>query len=111
MYLEAREQSLRDELTGLYNRRLFMERLEQEIARADRYQISLGCLIADIDSFKGVNDSFGHVVGDQVLRAVAKIFARRTRRSDVVARIGGDEFAVLLSSNNETGILSTPVHK
>jgi two-component system cell cycle response regulator len=104
IYLEARELSLRDELTGLYNRRFFDERLEQEVARADRHGLTLGCLIADIDHFKQVNDGLGHLVGDDALKAVATVFSRRTRRSDVAARIGGDEFAVLLSANTLPGI-------
>ena len=103
LYLEALEQSLRDELTGLYNRRFFSERLAQEAARADRYRLSIACVVADLDGLKEINDSLGHAAGDAALVAVAQVFARRTRRSDVAVRLGGDEFAVLLSPNTELG--------
>jgi diguanylate cyclase (GGDEF)-like protein len=94
---------MRDELTGLYNRRFCFERLEQEVARADRYRTGLACMVADIDHFKAINDTLGHTVGDEALRAVARVLMRWTRRSDTVARVGGDEFAALLVGNTEAG--------
>ena len=103
-YVHVRELSVRDELTGLYNRRFFFERLEQEVSRADRHKTTLGCLVADIDHFKAVNDTLGHEAGDRVLRAVGQVFALHTRRSDFVARVGGDEFAALLIANSDEGI-------
>jgi diguanylate cyclase (GGDEF)-like protein len=85
-----------DDLTGLANRRRFHEELNREVSRATRANADVGLLIVDIDDFKVINDCFGHTVGDDVLRGVALELARRVRQSDLVARIGGDEFAVLL---------------
>ena len=100
---EARELSMRDELTGLYNRRFFHERLEQEVARSLRTKLPMALILFDADHFKAVNDTFGHPVGDRVLRAIADSMQRFTRKSDVLARIGGDEFALLLSNNTIEG--------
>lgn len=99
----ARELSMRDELTGLYNRRFFSARLEQEIARSLRTGEGLALILFDIDHFKKVNDTFGHPTGDAVLRAIAEIALAHTRKSDLIARMGGDEFALLLSSNTLAG--------
>lgn len=85
-----------DELTGCLNRRGFGERLDEEIARAIRAGRPLALLHADLDHFKGVNDQFGHPAGDRLLAAVGDTLNNLARRSDVVARIGGEEFAVLL---------------
>jgi diguanylate cyclase (GGDEF)-like protein len=85
-----------DELTGLLNRRRFEEELARELARADRYSVRGAVLNLDVDNFKLVNDCFGHAAGDEVLRSVAAALAHRSRASDVVARVGGDEFGVLL---------------
>jgi diguanylate cyclase (GGDEF)-like protein len=99
----ARELSVRDELTGLYNRRFFFERLDQEVARARRSNQGVALLLLDVDEFKRVNDTWGHPVGDEVLRAIAQVTLRHTRRSDLAARVGGDEFAILLSANTLAG--------
>ena len=86
-----------DPLTGLFNRRRFMEELARHTAFIGRYQVIGGALlISDIDSLKSVNDTFGHAAGDQLLKAVAAAFRRRLRDTDVVGRMGGDEFAILL---------------
>lgn len=95
------ETSTRDELTGLYNRRYLIEALENEIERAHRYDEDLSLLIVDIDHFKKVNDTHGHPSGDLVLSAIAKIFLTCVRQSDFVGRLGGEEFAVLLT---QTGL-------
>jgi diguanylate cyclase (GGDEF)-like protein len=84
-----------DPLTGLFNRRHFSARLEEEIARAVRDGSSLTVLAIDVDLFKPVNDRFGHQVGDEVLRAVSLVIRRAVRFFDVCARMGGDEFMVL----------------
>ncbi len=86
----------RDTLTDLPNRLLFADRLEQAIVRAERSHTSIALLLVDIDDFKLVNDSFGHDAGDKLIRAVGKLIARSLRRADTIARIGGDEFAVII---------------
>src|SRR5215469_2629580 len=85
-----------DPLTGLYNRRLFEESFEKELNRARRYRLPLGIVILDLHRFKEVNDRYGHLRGDDVLRAAATTLERALRTSDSAFRIGGDEFAVLL---------------
>ena len=90
------EQSLTDELTGLANRRAFLDVAAREIERSRRYRHELSLAYLDIDAFKAANDRFGHAVGDRVLIALAGL-ARATARSvDTVARIGGDEFVILM---------------
>jgi diguanylate cyclase (GGDEF)-like protein/PAS domain S-box-containing protein len=85
-----------DQLTGLYNRRRFQEALKHELARSGRYQGTGAVFSIDLDNFKANNDSAGHPAGDTVLMCIAGVLERRLRSTDVVARIGGDEFAVLL---------------
>lgn len=87
--------SLLDSLTNLYNRRHLDQRLEEEVARANRYGGPLTCLMLDIDRFKSVNDRYGHQEGDAVLRMVANVLRQATRISDVVGRYGGEEFTIL----------------
>lgn len=90
-----------DQLTGLFNRRRFEEELKREFARAGRYHCRGAVLSIDLDNFKAVNDSAGHAAGDAVLLAVATAMTQRFRSTDVLARVGGDEFAVLLSNVDE----------
>jgi diguanylate cyclase (GGDEF)-like protein len=91
-----REEATHDPLTGLANRRLFYDRLQQAIRHAHRYGGKVGILYVDMDRFKDINDQHGHHVGDAVLTEVAKRLTTSIRDSDTVARLGGDEFAVLL---------------
>ncbi len=91
---------LTDALTGIHNRRYFMERLEEEVVRSLRQKLPVSCLFIDIDHFKSFNDLYGHSVGDQVLRYVANIIKKQMRLSDVLARYGGEEFAVLLTNTD-----------
>ena len=94
-----------DPLTGILNRGGFEERFAQEVERARRGTESLTLLIADIDHFKQINDRFGHTVGDQVLQQVSEVLSESTRTSDVVARLGGEEFGVLLpEASREAGM-------
>lgn len=97
------ESSNRDALTGAYNRKHFDERLLSEMAYAARHKTSTALLLFDIDHFKRVNDTYGHAAGDAVLRQVAGITSSRLRTEDVFARIGGEEFAVLLRGVNLAG--------
>jgi diguanylate cyclase (GGDEF)-like protein len=85
-----------DGLTQVYNRRFFNEALEREFNRAKRYQRALSLILFDIDFFKRVNDTFGHVAGDNVLRHMALSVKPRLRREDILARTGGEEFGILL---------------
>jgi diguanylate cyclase (GGDEF)-like protein len=98
---ELRELCKIDYLTGVHNRRSFMELADLEFARARRYEKALAVVIVDVDHFKRVNDDHGHSVGDEVLKLVAKILAAEVRRYDVAARYGGEEFAILLAETNE----------
>ena len=88
--------SLQDPLTGLYNRRFFDEHLKREYERATRYQHAFTVVMIDVDLFKSINDTYGHAVGDEVLKEIASYLKLATRATDVVARIGGEEFCVLL---------------
>jgi len=85
-----------DALTELYNRRHFIETVDREIARAMRHQRPLTLCIIDVDLFKPVNDRYGHISGDNVLRQIAGLVRRHVRNDDAAARIGGEEFAVVL---------------
>lgn len=85
-----------DSLTGLHNRRYFMDTATQEFERARRYQTPLSLLMIDADRFKSINDRFGHHIGDEVLKALAMIGQRQLRETDLFARLGGEEFAILL---------------
>ena len=96
--LEAQSQALIDSLTGLGNRRYFDLELDRSLAEASRSGSGFGLIIFDIDHFKSINDGYGHLHGDEVLRMVAETFKRQVRTSDLAARIGGEEFAVLVRS-------------
>jgi len=89
-----------DGLTGIFNRRFFELRIAEEIERARRYNTGLAVLMIDIDQFKRLNDEFGHLLGDEVLRQVSSIFHQQLRKIDVLCRYGGEEFAILLSQTN-----------
>lgn len=90
------KQAITDNLTGLFNRKHFNKQLGREISRAKRYGISLSIIIFDIDRFKHINDTLGHIHGDKVLKELSALISHRLRHSDVLARWGGEEFALLL---------------
>jgi diguanylate cyclase (GGDEF)-like protein len=89
-------QSIRDPLTGLFNRRYLEESLQREVARAERTARPLALLMLDVDHFKRFNDSYGHEAGDAVLRALGRLLRQSVREGDIACRFGGEEFVVLL---------------
>jgi diguanylate cyclase (GGDEF)-like protein len=96
LYAQTLEMSYTDPLTGVPNRRQLFARLEQEWTRSLRFGDEMSLLMIDLDLFKGVNDTFGHQVGDSVLRGIALVLRRNVRKVDTVARYGGEEFCVVL---------------
>ncbi len=99
-----RDQAVRDSLTGLYNRRHFDNRFENEIMRSKRTKRPLALLLSDLNNFKEINDTLGHQEGDRVLKKVAEIISASTRRIDLFYRWGGDEFAVILTETHPEGV-------
>jgi diguanylate cyclase (GGDEF)-like protein len=100
-YVErVRQLAYLDGLTGIFNRRYFEMRIMEEIERARRYGNGMAVIMADIDDFKRLNDDFGHLLGDEVLRQVSSLFHQQVRKIDVVCRYGGEEFAILLTHTN-----------
>jgi diguanylate cyclase (GGDEF)-like protein len=95
-----------DGLTGIFNRRFFELRIMEEIERARRGGLGMAVVMADIDQFKRLNDEFGHVLGDEVLRQVSSLFHQQLRKIDVVCRYGGEEFGILLTQINAQQALS-----
>jgi diguanylate cyclase (GGDEF)-like protein len=89
-----------DGLTGIFNRRYFELRIEEEVERCRRFDTGMAVIMVDIDQFKRLNDEFGHLLGDEVLRQVSSIFYQQLRKIDVVCRYGGEEFALLLSQTS-----------
>ena len=99
------KQAVTDELTGLYNRRAFAGMGEKEVGRARRYQRPLTLILFDIDHFKNVNDSHGHLIGDHVLQVLTELVTKTTRATDIVCRYGGEEFIVLMpEAGREEGL-------
>jgi diguanylate cyclase (GGDEF)-like protein len=99
-----REMAYSDELTGLYNHRFFQETMEKELERTLRYERGLSLLFFDIDNFKEINDTYGHLAGDRVLQSIAQRIKQCMRTSDYVVRYGGDEFAVIMPETNKKGL-------
>ena len=96
------DMAVTDSLTGLYERRYFMVKLQEEIQRAERYDKALSVIMADLDRFKKINDTYGHDVGDDALRAIAKFFQSNIRDVDAIARYGGEEFVMVIPDANQT---------
>jgi diguanylate cyclase (GGDEF)-like protein len=99
---EIQRRSVIDSLTQAYNRHYFVDRLATEVDRAIRYERPVSLLFVDLDEFKLINDRYGHLQGDEVLRSLGKIFRSHLREIDVVCRFGGDEFVVLLPETDLT---------
>ncbi len=92
------QRAMIDGLTGLWNRRYFDQRLEAELSAALRQDSRVACIMADVDRFKSINDTYGHAMGDEVLKGVSSTITAAVRSEDVVARFGGEEFAILTKS-------------
>ena len=88
---------IRDSLTGLLNHTTTVEHLAREVARAKRQQVPLSFVMLDIDHFKSVNDTYGHPIGDRVLKSLARLLQQRLRQTDIIGRYGGEEFALILT--------------
>ncbi|MEZ5583310.1 MAG: sensor domain-containing diguanylate cyclase [Candidatus Competibacteraceae bacterium] len=101
LHQKVKELAMIDSLTGINNRHYFNEMLRRETERAKRYQHTLAMLMVDVDKFKAINDTFGHLTGDKVLCTIADILRTSVRESDVLARFGGDEFVILMPFANE----------
>ncbi len=95
-FKQLRSLMVRDSLTGLYNHTTIKERLDQELSRASRLKSTLSFVMLDLDKFKRVNDTYGHGAGDRVLKSLARLLTQRLRKTDVIGRYGGEEFAIIL---------------
>ncbi len=102
---EIYRMTVMDALTGVHNKRYFLEFLERELAGAARHQLPLSLVIFDIDHFKQVNDTHGHLAGDAVLKELGRRLKPRIRREDLIARYGGEEFACVLTKTNAAGAI------
>jgi diguanylate cyclase (GGDEF)-like protein len=103
MYKQMVTMATTDGLTGLLNHRTFQERLADLLGRAERHGLKLALILTDIDHFKKVNDTYGHPVGDEVIRRVARVLEGSVRKIDIVARYGGEELAVIIEGADAAG--------
>ena len=99
--------AITDELTGLFNRRHFVDRIQEEFSRSRRYQLDLSCMMIDVDNFKSINDRWGHQAGDKVLRELAAVIKHSRRTHDLAARYGGEEFILILCQTDHQGAMSS----
>jgi diguanylate cyclase (GGDEF)-like protein len=102
-----RELAMIDSLTGVLNRRAFLDHADGEWVRHRRHNHSLACAMIDVDGFKKINDTFGHAAGDAVLQHIGALVRATLRASDLPARLGGDEFAALMPETNLDGAMAT----
>ena len=105
LYSEIQKMSITDSLTGLFVRRYFSERLEQEILRSAHNNFNLSFLLIDVDNFKSYNDTYGHITGDAVLKEIAKIVRYSLRQIDMCARFGGEELCAMLPETGKEGAI------
>jgi diguanylate cyclase (GGDEF)-like protein len=106
LYQKTQQLALFDGLTGLYNKSIFLEFLNKECDYSERFQSALFFALGDVDDFKAVNDTYGHMAGDGVLRQLGQLFKQTLRKYDVVSRFGGDEFAWLITGCDTANIRS-----
>jgi len=106
LYEKFQQLSIYDTLTEIYNRRYFMDRYLQEFNRSKDFSLNMSFLIIDIDNFKNINDTYGHLVGDAVLREIAKFIKENIREIDFAARLGGEEFSVILLETDRTAAIA-----
>jgi len=107
IYQSMKDLAMIDGLTGTFNHRAFKERLQVEIDRCRRYGSTLTLFILDLDKFKRINDTYGHLHGDFVLKKISNIIRGSVRTVDTVARYGGEEFAVILINSDKKGCFNT----
>lgn len=105
LHEKAQQLSIYDSLTGIYNRRYFMHRFMEEFNRAEKFKHNLSFLMVDIDNFKAINDTYGHLVGDVILKEVAMLVVETIREIDFAARFGGEEFAIILLDTDKAGAI------
>ena len=110
---EQRKKAMHDALTGLPNRESYQQRLEQEVQRIKRYGGKLSLMVCDVDLFKRINDSYGHLAGDKVLKIIAKSLQKNLRDSDFIARFGGEEFVALMpeTTTSEAKVVAEKLRK
>jgi len=106
LYTKTRELSVRDELTGINNRRYFQQMLNMEWKRAIRFKRDLSLIMIDVDHFKSYNDTFGHLEGDRALKQIGQTLRKHLREVDTVARFGGEEFVLLLPDTDKRGAIA-----
>ncbi len=97
---KLKELSLKDSLTGVYNRRILEDFVSEELEKAKKYSFDLSFIMIDIDNFKEINDQYGHIIGDFVLKRIAHLISKKIRKGDLIIRYGGEEFLVMLSYCN-----------
>ncbi|MBU1998985.1 MAG: GGDEF domain-containing protein [Candidatus Omnitrophota bacterium] len=97
LYQRVQELAITDSLTGVFSRRYFLERFEEELKRSKKFEYSLACLMIDVDHFKALNDKYGHLVGDVILKEVCRLVKENIRQVDIIGRYGGEEFCVVLA--------------
>lgn len=102
-YKEIEQLAITDSLTELYNRRFFNQRIVHEVERAKRFHVPLSLVMIDVDNFKRLNDTHGHLTGDSVLRVLADVLKAEIRQIDIAARFGGEEFILLLPETIKSG--------